>query len=153
MALSSRVKNKLVDAINTSFAALGNANGMRMPKSASNKEPAAWELWVSHHVLALANKRREQAEKEAILAGVIFDKDKNPRSGGTREVLYSGDVVSVALEVRNGSTRVNPVAFQEYLRNHGVSAKLLKEAEEAATTTTKPAHVFSTMLITNGGPD
>jgi hypothetical protein len=150
MSLSSRVKNKIVDTINTTFATIGNANGMRMPKSSDNREPAAWELYVAHHVLSLATKRKEQAEKAAIAAGVIIDKEKHPRPGGTREVVFNGDVVSVSLEVRQPSERVSAPLLCDYLNNKGVSRQLLDEAVAAVTTTTKPAHVFSTMLITNG---
>jgi hypothetical protein len=150
MSLSSRTKNKIVDLINTTFASLGHANGMRMPKSGNNLEPYAWDLWLAHHVLSLATKRKEQAEKAAIAAGVIIDKEKHPRPGGTREVVFNGDVVSVSLEVRYPSARVDAVKMAEYLTAHGVSSTVVSDAMSHATTMTKPAHVFSTMLITNG---
>src|SRR5206468_147218 len=100
MALTTRAKNTLVDKLNMCFAKLGVANGTAMPKSSSNTEPVAWELWCAHHVLTLANKRKEKAEQAAVKAGVIPDKERNPQPAGTKSVIYNGDVVSIALEVR-----------------------------------------------------
>ena len=149
MSLSSRVKNKIVDTINTTFASLGHANGMRMPKSDSNLEPLAWELYVAKHVLSLAEKRKDKAELEAAKAGLINDKEKNPKPAGTREIIYTGNVVSISVEVRNPSPRVNVTKVLEYLVAKKVDAKLLADAVEQATTYTKPAHVFTPILITN----
>jgi hypothetical protein len=149
MALSSRVKNKLIDAINLSFASIGHTPGMKMPKSERNDEPAAWELFVAQHVLSLANKRKDNAEKDAIDAGVILDKEKNPKPEGTREVIYNGDVVSIAVEVRKAATRVSVNVLCDYLAGKGVSQKLLMEAMKVATDKSKAAHVFTTMLITS----
>lgn len=149
MSLSSRVKNKVMDMINMTFASLGNANGMRMPKSDNNLEYLAWELLVAKHVLSLAEKRKDNAENAAAKAGVINDKEKNPKPAGTREIIFSGNVVSVSVEVRNPSSRINVVRVTDYLTAHGVSQKLIDEAVEQATTMTKPAHVFTPILITN----
>jgi hypothetical protein len=149
MALSSRVKNKLIDGINLAFASIGHTAGMKMPKSERNDEPAAWELFVAQHVLSLANKRKDNAEKDAIAAGVIIDKEKNPKPEGTREVIYNGDVVSIALEVRTAATRVSVNVLCDYLSEKGVSQKLLMEAMAFATDKSRAAHVFTTMLITN----
>ena len=149
MALSSRVKNKLIDGMNTSFAAIGHSAGMKMPKSENNNESAAWEFFVAQHLMSMATKRKDVAEKDAITAGVIIDKEKEPKPEGTREVIYNGDVVSVALEVRTGGTRVAANVLIDYLESKGVSKKLLAEALAAATSKSRPAHVFTTMLITN----
>jgi hypothetical protein len=149
MSMSSRQRNTLVDKLNTSFAKLGTANGTVMPKSTSNLEPIAWNLWCAHHLATLANKRKERAEADAVKAGVIIDKEKDPQPAGTRTVLYNGDLVSVALEVRQPATRVSTDKVIEYLANHGVPGGLLDDAVAHATSTTRPAHVFSTMLITD----
>lgn len=150
MSLSSRAKNKLIDVINTTFASLGNANGMRMPRSGNNLEPLAWDLFVAKHLFSLAEKRKDSAEWAAVKAGLIIDKEKNPKPPGTREVIYNGDIVSISLEVRSGSMRVNAKIMREYLISKSVSQKLIDEAEAAASTATRPAHVFTPILITNG---
>jgi predicted lipoprotein len=149
MALSSRVKNKLTDTVNTCFAKIGAVNGTKMPASGNNREPIAYELWLAHQLATLANKRKTRAEAEAVKAGIINDKEKEPKPAGTREVLFNGDVVSVQLEVRQPTTRVDHEKLVDFLVNKGVNLKWLQEAVEHASTETRPAHVFSTMLITD----
>jgi hypothetical protein len=136
-----------MDAINTTFASIGNANGMRMPKSDDNRESAAWDLFMAHHLVALAAKRKTVAEQAAVKAGVIIDKEKTPRPAGTREVCFSGNAVSVSLEVRNASPRVDTDKMADYLIAHKVSPALVHDAMVTATSLTKPAHVFTTMLV------
>jgi hypothetical protein len=152
MSLSSRVTNRIVDTINTTFASLGHANGQRMPKSTDNREPAAWELYVAKHVLRLAEKRKEAAEAAAVMAGVINDKDNAPLPSGTRQMIYNGQVVDVMVEVRNASERVDVTKVVAHLAAAGVKQTLLDEAVKQATRTTKPAHVFTPMLATNDTP-
>jgi hypothetical protein len=149
MALSTRVKNKLTDTINTCFAKIGSANGTKMPTSGNNMEPVAYELWCAHHLATLANKRKAQAEAAAVREGIINDKEKDPRPAGTREVQFNGDVVSVMLEVRQPATRVDAEKLVDFLTNKGVNLKWLQEAVDFASSETRPAHVFSTMLITD----
>jgi hypothetical protein len=150
MSLSSRAKNKLVDAINTCFASIGHAAGMKMPKCESNMAPAAWEYFVAKHVLSLANKRKENAEKAAIEAGVLFDSEKTPHQPG-REMTFSGEIIAVALEVKKASERVNIGMFASILLARGVKQSIIDEARAAATTTSRPAHVFTPYLVTEEG--
>jgi hypothetical protein len=149
MSLSSRVKNKLVDSINTCFASIGHAAGMKMPKCESNLAPAAWEYFVAKHVYSLAGKRKDAAEKAAIEAGVIFDSEKTPHQPG-REMTFNGEIIAIALQVREGSERVNVVAFEAQLRILGVKQSIIDKAREAATTTSRPAHIFTPYLVTDG---
>lgn len=143
MSLSSRVKNKIVDTINTTFASLGHANGMRMPKSSDNREAAVWELAVAQHVARLAEKRKAAAEHQLVAAGVIPDKEKNPQPPGRYGIIYTGNSTHVTMEVRSGGKRVNIDAVVEFLSAAGVAAKLLDEAVSKATTFSKPAHVIT----------
>jgi hypothetical protein len=138
-----------MDTINTVFASIGNANGMRMPKSTNNLEPLAWDLFIARHVLSLAEKQKEKAETAAVKAGVIIDKTKNPKPAGTREVVYNGDIVSIMLEVRSGAERVSTTRLVAYLEGKGVSRSLLDEAVKAATDISRAAHVFTPILITS----
>lgn len=150
MSLSSRVKNKIIDAMNTCFTSIGNGNGMKMPRSGNNLEPYAWELFVAKHVLRLAEKRKDDAEAACAKAGLINDKEKNPKPAGTREIIFTGNVVSISLEVRNASPRVSHTKMVDYLLEHGVKQEVLDEAVKAATSLSKPAHVFTPILISNG---
>lgn len=149
MALSSRMKNKIVDTMNTVFASIGNANGMRMPKSEDNRESLAWDFHIAKHVLSLAEKRKARAEEALVKAGILPDKEKNPLPAGTREIVFTGDSVSLMVEVRNAGPRVNAEKLLEYLRDHGVKQALLDEAAEQATTYPRPPHMFSAMWVTS----
>lgn len=153
MALSSRQKNKLVDNINVAFDSVGSSNGTRMPKCESNLAPVAYEYWLAQHLASRANKRKEQAEKRAIDAGVLFDKDKHPREPGTRETIYACEIVSVNVEVRNPATRVDVSALLKFLAEKGVNQKLLDVALEQAQTRNKPAHVFTSALVVANGAE
>jgi hypothetical protein len=140
------VRNRIVDTINTTFATLGNANGMRMPKAEDNRESYAWNMWVAKHVQGLANKRWDHACKLAADAGVINDKEKNPRPASTKALVYNGEYVSVLCEVRSAARRVDVDKLVDFLELKGVQRALLDAAVEQATKESKPAHVFSPML-------
>jgi len=147
--LSSSERNKLTDAVNTKFADIGKKNGTRMPASTSNTDSYAYDLWVAQQLVALANKRKEHAEKAAIKAGVLLDKEKNPQPEGSKQVVYSGDNVAISLAVSNAATRVNTDKLIAYLAEHDVDAQLLHDAIASASSKSRPAHVFSTYLLTN----
>lgn len=147
MSLSSRTMNTLRDKINISFAEIGVSNGTKMPKSGDNREPIAWELWVAHHLASYADKRKRVAEAAAIKAGVIFDKEKDPKPAGTDAVIYNGEVVSISVLVRQPTTRVDVDKLMAVLKARGVKQKILDEGVEQATVTNRPAHVFNAKLI------
>jgi hypothetical protein len=142
-------KNKLVDKVNTAFASIGKGNGTKMPPSTNNADSYAYDLWVSHQLVSLANKRKELAEKACIKAGIMLDKEKDPRPEGTKEVLFSGDNVAISLNVSGAATRINTEKLLAYLVEHGVPNKTLDEAIASASSKSRPAHVFSTYLLTN----
>jgi len=147
--LSSSERNKLVDKVNTAFNGIGKANGTKMPQSTNNLDTYAYDLWVAHQLVALANKRKLLAEKQAVLSGVMIDKEKDPRPEGTNDVLFTGDNVSVTLKVSNAANRVDSTVFFNYLADKGVPHELLIAALNEASTKSRPAHVFTTFLLTN----
>ena len=142
-------KNKLVDKVNTAFSNIGKANGTKMPPSTNNSDSYAFDLWIAHQLVALANKRKELAEKACIKAGIMLDKEKDPRPEGTKEVLFSGDNVAISLAVSNAAMRINNEKLVAYLAEHGVPGSILDEAIASASSKSRPAHVFSTYLLTN----
>ena len=135
--------------MNTCFSSIGHAAGMKMPKCESNLAPVAWEYFVAKHVLSLAQKRKDNAEKAAIEAGVIFSSEKTPHEPG-REMAFNGEIVAIALEVRKGAERVNIDAFVAGLLTRGVKQPIIDGARASATTTSRPAHVFTPYLVTDG---
>ena len=148
MSLSSRVKNKLMDTMNTCFASIGHATGMKMPKCESNLAPIAWEFFVAKHVLSLANKRKENAEKAAIAAGVLFDNEKKPHEPG-RVVAFNGEVVSIMAEIKKPSQRVDIDVFVELLAKEGVKDTIIINARHGATKSSRAAVVFTPYLVTD----
>jgi hypothetical protein len=147
--MQSSDKNKLVDKVNTAFSNIGKANGTKMPPSTNNSDSYAYDLWVAHQLVSLANKRKELAEKACIKAGIMLDKEKDPRPEGTKEVLFTGDNVAISLAVNNAAMRINNEKLVAYLAEHGVPGGILDEAIAHATSKSRPAHVFSTYLLTN----
>ena len=147
--MQSSDKNKLVDKVNTAFANIGKANGTKMPPSTNNSDSYAYDLWVAHQLVALANKRKELAEKACIKAGIMLDKEKDPRPEGTKEVLFNGDNVAISLAVSNAAMRINNEKLLAYLAENGVPGDVLEEAIAHASSKSRPAHVFSTYLLTN----
>jgi len=142
-------KNKLVDKVNTAFNGIGKTNGTKMPPSTNNSDSYAYDLWVAHQLVSLANKRKELAEKACIKAGIMLDKEKDPRPEGTKEVLFNGDNVAISLAVSNAAMRINNEKLVAYLAEHGVPGGILDDAIAHATSKSRPAHVFSTYLLTN----
>jgi hypothetical protein len=148
MSLSSRDYNKIVDKINTTFYKLGYANGMQMPPSDSNTEPAAWKMWVAYHLARIADKYKDSAEWEAAQAGIIPDKEKNPQMPGNYGIIYSGDNVSISLEVRKSSERIDARKLIDILLAAGIDKDVLNNAVRAATKPSgRGAHMFVPNLI------
>jgi hypothetical protein len=149
MSLTARTRVQLVDKINMCFTNIGITNGAKMPKSGDNREPIAWDMWLGYHLATLAKKRKANAESAAVKAGLIFDKEKNPRPTGTKEVLFNGELVSIAVEVRKSSTRVDVDKLIAFLAGKKVPPGVLAEALEQASYETRPAHIFDPVLISD----
>lgn len=148
MSITTTVKNRLVDAMNMAFAAIGKTVETKMPrlKKGDNRAGIAWEYFLSSHVLALARAREADAKKAAISAGVLFDHEKHPREPGDGGVIYMGEQVIVTLTVSKPSTTVNATRMGDWLINNGVSAELVDAATKYATTKNRPAHSFKASL-------
>jgi hypothetical protein len=145
MALSSRQKNKFLDSMNLEIDRIIN---WRMPKSSKNNESAAWKLFIAQFLASRANKAKELAEIEAVKAGVLFDKVKNPMAEGTKDFIYNGEIIRVLCEVRKAAYRIDSKKLLDYLASAGVNTALLDQAAEAAGDFSRPAHVFTTYIVT-----
>jgi hypothetical protein len=149
MSLTTNVRNRIVDAINVAFDAIGVdvLTKMPKPKMRDNKSPIAWEYYVADHVAARARARLNNAKRAAINAGVIFDHEKFPRDPGTNEPVFSGEHVVVWLEVKTPATRVSADKMSEFLIAKGVDAKLIADAYASASSKTRPPHEFKVSLV------
>lgn len=155
MPLSSRVKNKVIDAVNQAFSSIGAEAHTRPPKTRDNLGPIAWEYFVSWHLLSRAKARLEGAKKQCIKAGIIFDHEKFPREPGEGGLIYSGEQVGVMLTVKSAGTRTDIDKFCAALKAKGVKEHIVDECRTEAEYSTRPAHEFRPTLvvsdtITNG---
>lgn len=153
MALSSRVRNVIVDKVNDGFRAIGRTLAeTKLPRSMGNSaSPIAYEYWLSGHLASYANKRKEAAERAMVMHKFIPDKEKNPKEEGWKGQVYSDAAVAVNLEVRMSSARVDHKMMAEFLVSKGIRTDLIDEAIEHATKMTRPAHVFTAFLISEEG--
>lgn len=151
MSLSSRAKGILMDNINVAFDSIGETfPKTQMPKCTANNAKEAWDYFMAKYLLARAEKRKEKAEQKAIKAGVLFDRDKNPRAPGQHGQVFNGEVIGVMLEVRNGAERVNVGDMIEHLISVGkVKESVVFAARDAATKKMKDAHVFTPYILTD----
>lgn len=149
MSLTQNVRNRIIDAMNVAFDAIGTSAETKMPrrKGGDNRASIAWEYFVSWYLASRARVRHETAKKHAAVAGIIFDHVNHPREEGTNEEIYHGEHVSVWLEVKRGYTRVDPDRMSTYLINKGVDPKLVTDAYMHASTKTRPAHEFKPSLV------
>lgn len=148
--LSSTDANLLMNKINTAFAGIGS-NGTGMPKSKRNTESVAWEFLVAKHLKRMADGRDKAATKAAVKAGIIFDPEKEPRTEGTRESVYNGDVVQIGVETKMASVRLDTSELQKQLYAAGVAKHVIEECMAAAMKPNRPPHTFTTALVTDGG--
>lgn len=151
MTVTSRVRNRITDAINMAFSAVGVSADTCSPQSRDNKAPIAWEYFIAGHLTALASGRFKKAKADAIKAGILFDHDEHPKPTGMYEPLYDGEHIAIELEVKRPSQRVNASKMSEYLVAKGVSPKLLADATEFATSTNRAAHVFTAYIKSDDG--
>lgn len=149
MALSSRVRNKLVDAINVAFNSIGTTKPTLPPRSNENTALIAWDFFVADRLLAMAKKRKEYAHANAVRAGVIFDHMKYPRTPEDNGMLYVGEHVGIYLAVKSPGKRVDVDLMCELLEERGVSQDVIYAARDKATKESKPAHEFRVSLITD----
>lgn len=148
--MSRTKRNKLIAAMNSLFAAIGNSVATSMPKASNNLSSVAWEYYVSQHVLALANGRMKKAKAEATKAGVIPDYEEKPLSPGEYPDLFDGEHVIIKLTVRNPSVSVDHKKLCDYLVGAGVDEQLLGAAVTHASKISRPAHLFTSDLKDDG---
>lgn len=145
MSLSSRVKNRLVEEMHQLFDAIGS----KVPKSESNSASLVWEYVVAKDLESRAKKRKEAAEDALKEAGCIPDPKAQPRGVGKHGIIFSTDFAGIMLEVRSGREVVDADLILSYLRSRNVKQELLDQARDFATSTARPAHVFSPIWLTD----
>ncbi len=151
MPLDVTRANVKAEAINTAFKNIGTpaGNGTAMPRGAkANLEPIAWEVFMAKHLSKIAKAREAKAIKAAIVAGVMFDHEKNREPAGTNRVVYDGEVVRIDLSVGTGGAGIDHPGYVASLLAAGVDPKLLTRLANKHATVTAAPHSFSASLVT-----
>jgi hypothetical protein len=153
MAMSSKVKARIIDTINTTLSSIGRDKTTKPAVMKGNTSPIAWEFFVVDHLKKMIAARAKEAQRAAITAGVIFDHEKFPKEAGANETIYNDEYVSIHLTVNQSGTKINTNKLLAYLAANKVDETLLQRAIDAATEETRPAHRFAPSLVvsdTNG---
>ena len=145
--LASTEANKLTNAINVAFTAIGNTTGAAMPPAKSNREHIAWEFHVASHLYRVAEGRRKVAHKAAVKAGLLFDHEKAPLAEGTTAVLFTGDNLQLGVNVKAASIRVDTTALVTDLLDAGVDEELIMRLLKKHTHTNRAPHTFTSSFI------
>ena len=132
MALTSRVRAKLFDAIHVALDKIGNLNSTAMPPSKNNREAIAWEMMVSDEVRRRAIKRREAAFQAAKDAGLIPDYLAEPTQAHPKAECWRGEHVSILADIRDKKGSVDMDRFIANLQNAGVKLNLITKAYDQA---------------------
>ena len=142
------------ESISEHFQEIGKtADGSEMPRWTGDKAlkaqgETAWEYHVASALLRAAEKRRNDAVKAAIKAGVLFDHKESPLPAGSSRVVYAGPIVEIVVKVADGGkVGVNHDAYVEDLIKAGIDQKLLARLAKKHRTETAPSHTFTSSLV------
>ena len=150
MSLTSRVKNRVMDAINVAFTGIGRDKETRIPKSTSNIDPIMYEMYVANHLRTLANKRKELAEQAAVEAGIIKDWLKSPYPDGYKDIVAKGDSVWLHLTVTARKPKVDyKSVVEDLVVNKAISMDLRNRLVDKHTTPSASQHTFTPMLMSD----
>jgi len=124
-----------------------------LPSAASNTGAVALRYWLWNRVDGFVKAKCRAIDKEALSAGVLFDHKDNPQAPGTDLEFYRDDHVSIRVEVRTATTRLNINRLKLLLVQSGcISATALDELIDEATTTNAPPHFFRSSLVDDDAP-
>ena len=146
--LDAAQANAKTAALSDMFAEIGVAGDTKMPRAKLNTEPAAWEVFVSGHLLRIAEARKKKAVRDAIKLGVMFDHEKQAMVAGTEALIYAGDVVEISVSVTSPGTKVDMEALGLAIVKAGVKLPAYERMLAACTSENRPPHKFVASLIT-----
>lgn len=146
--LTSAAATLIAERITAAFARIGT-EGDTAIATKSNTEAFAYQLLVAQRLREAADKRLKLAVKAAVAAGIIFDPEKEQRAPGTVDILYTGESVRVALSVAQPRESIDHAAWvAALLKLRPTYRKLCATLDRTHTKQSRPAHSFSTTLIT-----
>jgi hypothetical protein len=131
------IKSKLSSA----FSKIGNLNGTSCPSSTDNRATIAHELFVADALASMASKRKDEAKKAAIEAGILGG---DYVEASTVQV-YDNEFVSISAKTATASETLDKVKlFSELIKELGADKASMILA--AASKKNKPAtsYIFAT---------
>jgi hypothetical protein len=114
------------------------------------QEESAYEYHVASQLSRFAEARKRKAHAAAVKAGVMFDHLKDPMEPGTAQVVYAGAVIEISVAVGQPVAGIDHDGFVEGLLLAGVKLSLIKRLSARHATDTRPAHTFTSSLVTGG---
>lgn len=124
-------------------------NGSAMPKSNSNQDTYAYQLLLGQHIKRAGEAMVQEAMVLCVANKLIPDHKQSPLDAGTREDVYSGDVVRIECQVKRGSAKTDWMAVGNALIKAGlVTAETWRMCVAKHTTLNASPHQFTALLKT-----
>jgi hypothetical protein len=149
MPLDTAKANAKTEALNAAFATIGLSGDTVMPRSKDKLEPVAYEYHVASHLNRLADARKKKAQAAAVKSGIMFDPEKQPMAIGTNALIYSGDVIEIAVTVTTPATRLDQAGLVADLEKAGLKIEKINAIVLANTYENRAPHKFLSTLITS----
>lgn len=142
--IPSKMLKTITDRTKKVFSNIGVSNGTAMPPSKNNRDAIAWELYQAQELSKLADTREKDARAACIKAGLMPDHTEEPYAPGTKMEIYSGDNVSITVEVNNiSSPRFDSTKLKGVLLRHRIGSELAdKIYQECLKDGPAPSHKF-----------
>lgn len=112
-------------AVQKAFSNIGKTNGSKPPESANNTFAEAYELFVSKDLKSMAEKRYEQAKKNAERVGVL---DMSKAVEGSEITTYQSEHMDISLKTAQGGSMLD----RTQLKNHLMVGLKMSDAEAEA---------------------
>ena len=131
----------------TIIARLSSVGDGLMPQSKHNRETLAWNYMVASKIEKFGRGMKDNAKKEAIKAGVLFDHETAPLSPGTDMNVFRGDVVSINLTVKKPAQTFDYSAFRIAMSKAGLFTDAVEGIAAASFKESRPSHTYIAELL------
>lgn len=123
--------------ISNAFQKIGNNNGTSCPSSLDNRATIAHELFVADTLASMATKRKDEAKKAAMSAGILGE---DYIEGSTVQT-YDNEFLNISAKTATASQTIDKTQLMNELSKALGTVKAL-EVMQAVQKTNKPATSF-----------
>jgi hypothetical protein len=95
-----------------------------------------------------AEARRKKATAAAVKLGVLPDHERFPLPVGTSQVVYADGLLVISVTVLEPIAGIDHAGYVADLLKAGVKPALIRRLDKKHRTETRPAHRFSSSLVT-----